>query len=70
MAKAIKVDCFAYRISRDGSTDGSCVALRYLDCDNCSFYRKRGTECSTCDNRGTELCKATKCPKNILNRKK
>ena len=54
MAKAIKADCFAYRISRDGSTDGVCVALRTLDCDNCNFYRKRGTECKTCDNKGTE----------------
>ena len=70
MAKAIKVDCFAYRFSRDGSTDGSCVALRVLDCDNCGFYRKRDTECKTCDNKDTVQCKLTKCPKNILGRKK
>ena len=70
MAKAIKVDCFAYRISKDGRTDGSCVALRELDCYGCSFYRKRGTECNTCDNKDTSMCKLTKCPKNIMGREK
>ena len=66
MAKAIKVDCFAYRVSRDGSTDGSCVALRVLDCHNFSFYKKRGTGCKNCFHKDTALCKQTKCAKNIL----
>ena len=66
MAKEIKADCFAYRASRDGSTDGSCVALRVLDCHNCSFYKKRGTECNKCFHKDTAICKTIKCAKHII----
>lgn len=47
---AEKKDCFAYKAA------GKCAALTTMDCDNCGFYKKRGTECDTCRHKGKPSC--------------
>lgn len=50
----VKTDCFA-------ATERGCAVLRREDCDGCSFYKKKGTECDTCSYKGTQIC-SSRCP--------
>lgn len=54
MAIKRKTECFAYK-------DGECTALSGLYCDNCRFYKRKGTECNTCSHKDKDTC--TKCHK-------
>ena len=47
--RVLEKDCFAYKI-------GGCTALNVEDCCGCGFYKKKGTECDTCHNKGKESC--------------
>ena len=44
-----KTDCFAYK-------DEKCRALVSTACEQCNFYKTRGTECDTCYKKGTASC--------------
>lgn len=46
----VKTDCFAFG-------ENGCKALIRRNCDNCTFYKPKGTECDTCYLKGTEHCK-------------
>lgn len=47
---AEKKDCFAYKAA------GYCTALSVMKCENCGFYKKKGTECNTCMHKGKDSC--------------
>lgn len=46
-----KEDCFAFK------RNGLCTALTKMNCDNCRFYKKAGTQCDTCKHKGTISCR-------------
>lgn len=50
-------DCFAY------VNDRMCRALSDTDCENCSFYKPKGTECDSCRHKYKKSC--TKCRKKF-----
>ena len=53
----LKPDCFAY------VNMNKCAALITLDCENCRFYKKKGTECDTCSYKGSSKCIECRMPR-------
>lgn len=44
-----RTDCFAYK-------GRLCTAMTAMNCDNCKFYKPKGTECDTCPKKGKDSC--------------
>lgn len=57
----IREDCFAYRHRKK-----DCTALKELECEGCNFYKLKGTECDSCQNKGQISCKNCRGTNRVL----